>query len=126
MHIRLASGLDLEPLSHLLNQYRSQLGQEKDYQACRRFLISRLSENDSIIFVAVNHDSLIGFIQLYPSYSSIFLKPVWHLEDTYVIDEYKDDNIAQQMLLKAKQLADGTEVILINSNEPQQDELVAS
>ncbi|QBF84343.1 N-acetyltransferase [Shewanella maritima] len=126
MQIRLAVNLDLEPLSHLLNQYRNQLDYEKDYQACRSFLINRLSENDSIIFVALKGDELVGFIQLYPSFSSLHLKPVWHLEDAFVIDDFRHQGIAGMMLEKAKQLADGTEVLLINNKiDIEQTEMIA-
>ncbi|WP_394133166.1 GNAT family N-acetyltransferase [Shewanella maritima] len=124
MQIRLAASTDIEPLSHLLNQFRHQLGQEKDFQACRMFLINRIAENDTIIFVACQDSNIIGFIQLYPSFSSVYLKPVWYLEDTFVVEEYRGRGVARSMMDKAKQLADGTEVMFVTRDHKHKEELL--
>ncbi|WP_445773163.1 GNAT family N-acetyltransferase [Shewanella sp.] len=119
MQIRLASLIDLEPLSNLFDLYRQQLNQVADFSSCRAFLKHRLSENDSMIFVCIKDDSMVGFIQLYPSFSSLLLAPVWYLEDVFVLPTYQQQDVAMQMYQKAELLAKSTGVLLINRDEQQ-------
>ncbi|QDE30934.1 GNAT family N-acetyltransferase [Shewanella polaris] len=114
MQIRLASSIDLESLSLLFDQYRQQLHQPSDYPACHAFLKSRLAENDSMIFVSIREDEMVGFIQLYPSFSSLCLAPVWYLEDVFVKPLYQHDDVVSQMFQKAQFLAQSIGVLLIN------------
>lgn len=119
MQIRLASSIDLEPLSLLFDQYRQQLQQSADYPACHSFLKNRLAENDSMIFVALIDDNIVGFIQLYPSFSSVRLAPVWHLEDVFVLPDYQQHNVVSQMHTKAQLLAHNMGVLLINRHDDE-------
>jgi hypothetical protein len=117
MQIRLASSIDLEPLSLLFDQYRQQLHQASDYRACHAFLNHRLAENDSMIFVSFKEDEMMGFIQLYPSFSSLRLAPVWYLEDVFVSPQDQQLDIISQMYQKAQALAQSTGVLLINRHD---------
>ncbi|MDD8057839.1 MULTISPECIES: GNAT family N-acetyltransferase [Shewanella] len=119
MQIRLASSTDLAPLSQLFDLYRQQLNQPADYSACHAFLSHRLAENDTMIFVCIKDDVMVGFTQLYPSFSSLLLSPVWYLEDVYVVPEYQQTDVAELMYQKAEQLAQSTGVLLINHFEAQ-------
>ncbi|WP_445781167.1 GNAT family N-acetyltransferase [Shewanella sp.] len=119
MQIRLASLIDLEPLSNLFDLYRQQLNQVADFSSCRAFLKHLLSQNDSMIFVCIKDDSMVGFIQLYPSFSSLLLAPVWYLEDVFVLPTYQQQDVAMQMYQKAELLAKSTGVLLINRDEQQ-------
>ncbi|MEH6736254.1 MAG: GNAT family N-acetyltransferase [Shewanella sp.] len=119
MQIRLASSIDLEPLSLLFDLYRQQLQQPSDYPACHHFLKNRLAENDSMIFVSIRDDEMVGFIQLYPSFSSLRLAPVWYLEDVFVKPQYQQQDVVSQMYQKAQLLAQSTGVLLINHHDSQ-------
>ncbi|MGI2176461.1 GNAT family N-acetyltransferase [Shewanella ulleungensis] len=123
MQIRLASSIDLEPLSTLFDLYRQQLNQPKDYAACHAFLKHRLAENDTMIFVCIKDDNMVGFTQLYPSFSSLLLAPVWYLEDVFVLAEYQQQDVIELMYLKAEQLAQSTGVLLINRDEQRSEKL---
>ncbi|MCU7375948.1 hypothetical protein PEC18_35420 [Paucibacter sp. O1-1] len=69
MQIRLASITDLAPLSQLFDLYRQQLNQPAlIIQLVMLFLNHRLVENDSMIFVCIKDDTMVGFTQLYPSF----------------------------------------------------------
>ena len=119
MQIRLASSIDLEPLSTLFDLYRQQLNQPQDYAACHAFLKHRLAENDTMIFVCIKDDNMVGFTQLYPSFSSLLLAPVWYLEDVFVLAKYQQQDVADKMHQKAELLAQSTGVLLINRFEQQ-------
>jgi GNAT superfamily N-acetyltransferase len=113
MHIRLATEIDIESLTLLFNQYRQSLGQASQLAKCRQFISNRLSESDTMIFIASDDSQPLGFLQLYPSYSSLLLTPVWYFDDVYVIEAYRGEGIAKQLIEKAKSLANSTEVMIV-------------
>ncbi len=76
---------DVDVISQLFNEYRQFYGQADDLPLARSFIAERLSDNSSIIFLAVDsHDLGLGFVQLYLGFSSISTKPVLNLNDLYV------------------------------------------
>ena len=111
MQIRLASETDLEQLHVLFDQFRQSCGQESHLSASREFIKARLQENDSVIFIALEGTIVIGFIQLYPSYSSLLLKPVWFFDDVYVMPEFRGGGVATSLKAKAKELALDADVV---------------
>ncbi|WP_434926226.1 GNAT family N-acetyltransferase [Shewanella sp. HL-SH8] len=119
MQIRLASNIDLQTLSHLFDLYRQSCEQLSDINGCYSFLSQRLSENDSIIFVALEEEHLLGFIQLYPSFSSLMLQPVWFFDDAFVLPQYRNRGIASQMIARARVLAKSAQVALVNRHIEQ-------
>lgn len=113
MHIRLATETDVEPLTHLFDLYRQSLGQASQLVQCRQFIASRLNENDTMIFMASNGPRALGFLQLYPSYSSLLLSPIWYFDDVFVIEEYRGTGVAKALINNAKRLADSADVIMV-------------
>ncbi|ABE55320.1 hypothetical protein Sden_2038 [Shewanella denitrificans OS217] len=113
MQIRLATGADVEQLTGLFDLYRQSLGQPSENHKCRQFVSARLSEGDTMIFIARHEVQALGFIQLYPSYSSVSLKPVWYFDDAFVVELYRGTGIAKGLIAKAKELADSADVVLI-------------
>ncbi|QSX35804.1 GNAT family N-acetyltransferase [Shewanella sedimentimangrovi] len=113
MQIRLASAIDLDNLVPLFNAYRQSLGQVSDPLAAREFLGARLRENDSVIFLALDENNAVGFIQLYPSFSSILLKPLWYFDDLYVTPAYREQGIDKRLIQKAQELALEAEVLAV-------------
>jgi ribosomal protein S18 acetylase RimI-like enzyme len=82
--VRRACLADLEALSRLFDQYRQFQGQERSPAAAHAFLQTRLDRRESVIFIALEGTRTIGFVQLYPSFSSIALKRVFILNDLFV------------------------------------------
>lgn len=121
MVIRIAIEEDLSMLSILFDDYRQSLGQTAAVADSYEFMRSRLQENDSIIFVALMEQQLVGFIQLYPSFSSRFLKPLWYFDDLYVVEPYRHKGIATRLVNKAKELADETKVLAVRREYLGQD-----
>jgi len=113
MQIRIAIDEDLESLALMFDEYRKSLGKESDPQGGKEFIESRLLENDSVIFIALRCGEPIGFIQLYPSFSSSLLKPLWYFDDLYVAEPFRGQGIARDLVAKAKELADETQVLAV-------------
>lgn len=107
--IRTANKTDLKPLSELFNSYRHFYGRESDLSVATHFLSERLSQNDSTIFVAeTKSDHLAGFVQLYPTFSSISAKRAWILNDLYIDDDYRRLGIANQLISRALEFGRST------------------
>lgn len=87
----------------LLDKYRIFYDQNSDEKAARRFLESRMKNQDSDIFIAFFDNSPAGFTQLYSSFSSVSLKPIFILNDLYVYKEFRNKGIGEVLLNHAKE-----------------------
>ncbi len=100
---------DLTGLAELFNSYRIFYHQPSDIEGARLYLEERLSNGESIIFVAKQESKYVGFTQLYPSFSSVYLQRIWKLNDLYVASEARRHGIGQKLLDAAKEHAINTE-----------------
>lgn len=101
---------ELELVSHLFDLYRQFYDQKSDLNSAKKFLSNRIMNNESEIFLAVeeNINSGMGFVQLYPSFSSVGMKRLWILNDLYVDSEYRKKGVAQKLIERAVELAHQT------------------
>jgi len=97
---------DLESISLLFSQYRQFYGQPDDSLACQRFLETRLQRGDAVLFGAWLEESLVGFSQLYPSFSSVALQRVWILNDLFVDEHARRQGAGKALLNRAVQFAE--------------------
>lgn len=114
MKIVQAGMKELEGASELFNLYRIFYEQKSDVDGARAYLMERFKNKDSIIFVAVDNDSYIGFMQLYPSFSSISMKRTWILNDLYVAEDARGQGVAQGLMDKAIDLCQETGAISLS------------
>lgn len=103
MEILLASMIHLEGLSVLFDGYRVFYEQPSDVAAAKRFLKERFKNNDSVVFVASEKGEMLGFTQLYPSFSSVSMGRVWILNDLYVKASHRRQGIATSLMGAAEQ-----------------------
>ena len=72
-------------IGELFNNYRVFYQQASDVKASTAFIAERLSNGESIIFYASNEQGeILGFTQLYPTFSSISAKKSLVLNDLFV------------------------------------------
>lgn len=102
--IRKATLLDLLHLSQLFDLYRQFYGKTSDLDAGKAFLKERFNNNESEIFVATSHSNIVGFVQLYPLFSSTRMKRLWLLNDLFVHPDYRGQGFSVQLIEAAKQL----------------------
>jgi len=96
---------DIEEASLLFNTYRQFYRYPPDLDACRSYLRDRISRGESRIFLVKAGGRPVGFLQLYPSFSSLSLKPVWILYDLFVAPEARKSGVATKLLTRAQELA---------------------
>ncbi|AQX00674.1 N-acetyltransferase [Elizabethkingia anophelis] len=104
MMIRLATLQDLESLTLIFEKYRDFYKKQGDYEGAKSFLKERISNNESVIYIAEADGKTIGFTQLYPLFSSTRMKKLWLLNDLYVEEEYRQKGISIALIDKAKEL----------------------
>lgn len=113
MEVFLPSFEQLEELSKLFDQYRIFYRQSSDIASAKKFLQERFKKNDSTIFVAHNHGYIMGFTQLYPSFSSVSMQPIWILNDLFVEEAYRHQGVAHSLMKSAENFARETGTIRI-------------
>ena len=103
----------LDLLTPMFIKYREFFGELALPDSSRKFLENRLKRKESVIYMALadEEDRLLGYCQLYPSFSSLSLKRVWILNDMYVAEDARRQLVADRLLQTAKKMAKDTNAI---------------
>ena len=105
MDTRKAEHSDLAQVSVLFDAYRQFYGQESDLDGSTDFIRERLASKDSEILLAVSEDKVVGFAQLYPSFSSVSMKRVFILNDLFVSPDVRKRGAGTALLKAAERFA---------------------
>jgi len=100
--VRKASLADLENLVPLFDAYRQFYKQAADISGARTFLLERLENAESEVFLAFDDEKIVGFTQLYPLFSSVGMKRSWLLNDLYVEAAARKKGVGERLLEAAK------------------------
>ena len=74
-------------------------------EGAQSFIADRLEKKDSEIFVAENdQQELVGFVQLYPLFSSTRMEKLWLLNDLFIDPRYRGKEISVRLIERAKKL----------------------
>lgn len=99
---RLATSDDLGVIAELFDAYRQFYKQDADKAAARQFLEDRQEASQSVLICAERDGEIAGFTQLYPSFSSVSMKPTWILNDLYVAATHRRAGVGETLLDAAK------------------------
>ena len=109
MTIRRANHSDLKQLSMLFDAYRVFYEKQSDLESAKLFLSDRIKNGDSEIAVAEDAtDGLVGFVQLYPLFSSTRMNKLWLLNDLYLSPAFRGRGVSIMLIDYAKDLAKKT------------------
>ena len=92
----------VELVAPLFDAYRQFYGQPPDLDGARRFLAERLGRGESVIFAVVEGGRALGFTQLYPSFSSVSMRPIWILNDLFVAEDARRRGVGARLLRAAR------------------------
>ena len=98
----------MDVLVKLFDAYRTFYGQASDPTGARAFLNDRLRAGQSVAFLAVRGGVVCGFVQLFPGFSSVSMRPIWTLNDLFVIEPARRAGVARSLLQAAAALAGET------------------
>jgi ribosomal protein S18 acetylase RimI-like enzyme len=111
MPVRRATLDDLDAVAPLFDAYREFYGLPVDAgasAAARAYLGERMRRDESIVLVATVEPGasapLAGFTQLYPSFCSLELAPIFVLYDLFVHPDARGRGVATALLDAARQL----------------------
>ncbi|XOV93252.1 MAG: GNAT family N-acetyltransferase [Bacteroidota bacterium] len=102
IHVSKASRSDLDKLSILFDDYRVFYRKSSDPIGSKSFISERLDQNDSVIFVASDGNQMVGFTQLYPTFSSATMQKFYILNDLFVKPEVRGQGIGKSLLRHAQ------------------------
>ncbi|MER3115284.1 GNAT family N-acetyltransferase [Bacillus altitudinis] len=101
MDIVRANENDLKQVSVLFNQYRQFYKQISNVEGAYHFLVERYRKQESILFVAKQGEQYVGFVQLYPTFSSVAMKDAFILNDLFVINDFRQKGVGKELMKKA-------------------------
>ena len=107
--IREATTADADLVAPLFDAYRQFYRQPSDLPRARRFLYDRLSQRQSVVLVAESAPGeALGFIQLYPCFSSIRVAPTFILNDLFVTPPARGSGVGRSLMEAAARMARAT------------------
>ena len=99
---------DIEALAPVFDLYRQFYSQTSDLTRAKVFLKDRMEGGESVIFFAkdpANPSQVTGFIQLYPSFSSVSMLRLWILNDLFVVESARGKGLGLALMKKAESFA---------------------
>jgi ribosomal protein S18 acetylase RimI-like enzyme len=102
--IERARAEDADSVAPLFDAYRQFYGAAPDLAAARAFIAARLERAESVVLLARSlpreSDSfgVVGFAQLYPSFSSVSLGPIVVFNDLFVLPSWRRSGVARSLI----------------------------
>ncbi|MFJ4194436.1 GNAT family N-acetyltransferase [Pseudomonas sp. NPDC089534] len=101
-----ADASHLDAVAALFDAYRGFYGQPSDLTQSRAFIAERLAVGESAIFIAQDADGqALGFVQLYPSFSSIDAHRTWLLSDLFTTPAARGRGAGRLLMNTARDFA---------------------
>jgi ribosomal protein S18 acetylase RimI-like enzyme len=109
--VRQAGPGDVEVVAPLFDAYRQFYQQPSDPALARAFIAERLARAESVIFLAERDGRAVGFVQLYPLFSSTAARPrrMWLLNDLFVSPSARGGGVARALMDRARRLGEETD-----------------
>lgn len=101
---------DLQTLAPLFDAYRQFYDKKSDVEGAKKILLERIANNESVIYLAFDEkENAVGFVQLYPLFSSTRMKRFWMLNDLFVSPEFRGQGFSRELIDQAKKLCRKTD-----------------
>ncbi len=93
----------IQKVTGVFDLYRQFYGQDSDFDGCADYLVQRQEADEATVFFAQNSTGeVIGFTQIYPTFSSVSLRRDLVLNDLFVLETARGQGIARKLLQAAK------------------------
>lgn len=101
MIIEKAESRHVEEVGRLFDLYRQFYECDPDLPAATHYIAERVANDESTIFVAMDGDKALGFVQLYPSFCSVELMKIQILYDLYVDADVRQGGVGEKLMSRA-------------------------
>lgn len=102
MTVRQATIFDLDLVAPLFDAYRQFYRNPADLDLAKNFLLERFQHSESIIFVAIGEGgAALGFVHLFPSFSSGAAARILILNDLFVVPDARRAGVGALLLRAA-------------------------
>jgi ribosomal protein S18 acetylase RimI-like enzyme len=99
----------VDQVADLFDAYRGFYGQPANLPQSRQFLAERLTRDESVIFYVQDASGqALGFVQLYPSFSSIDAHRTWLLSDLFTASQARGRGVGSLLMNAAREFAVAT------------------
>ncbi|WP_130906302.1 MULTISPECIES: GNAT family N-acetyltransferase [unclassified Pseudomonas] len=99
-----ASHIDI--IAPLFDAYRVFYRQPTNLPQSRDFIAERIARDESVIFIAVDSDgAALGFVQMFPTFSSIDAHRTWLLGDLFTTPDARGKGVGTLLLNTARDFA---------------------
>lgn len=124
--VRQATIHDLDLVAPLFDAYRVFYGQPTDIARATQFLRERFQHHDSVVLLALDGEGEgVGFVQLYPMFSSVRTARMYLLNDLFVAPNARRRGVAATLMREAMDFAraigaSGMTLATAHTNAPAQ------
>jgi GNAT superfamily N-acetyltransferase len=104
--IRQAIESDVDAVAEIVKRYRDFQGvTSQDMAHIQAFIRERIVSSESVILIAIHEKSnvIVGFAQLYPTFSTVSLRRQWLLNDLYVDKEERNSGVGSALMEAIKE-----------------------
>lgn len=104
--VRRANVADVPRVAPLFDQYRQFYGKPSDLAVSAEFLSDRLTRDESIVLLAeADGGEIRGFVQLFPSFSSVRAARIYILNDLFVAPYARRGGVGLALVREAARVA---------------------
>jgi len=96
---------DIALIAPMFDLYRQFYGKPANPKLAETFIRDRLKTKESVIFLAIAEGETLGFVQLYPSFSSVSAFRLWVLNDLFVAPDARRLGVGRALMEAARRHA---------------------
>ncbi|SCZ30715.1 MULTISPECIES: GNAT family N-acetyltransferase [Pseudomonas] len=101
-----ATTTHLDAVAKLFDAYRGFYGQPSNLEQSRAFIAERMAGNESAIFLVEDESGeALGFVQLYPTFSSIDAHRTWLLSDLFTTPAARGRGVGRLLMNTVRDFA---------------------
>jgi ribosomal protein S18 acetylase RimI-like enzyme len=106
LHALRADATHLDAVAALFDAYRSFYQQPSNLEQSRAFIAERMAASESAIFLIQDENGeALGFVQLYPTFSSIDAHRTWLLSDLFTAPAARGRGVGRLLMNTARDFA---------------------
>lgn len=115
MTLVLAELRHIDAVVPVMDEYRAFCGFESKGSETQQFLQQLIAKQQSKLFLAIDEQTqqVMGFVNLYPSFSTLALKPIWILNDLAVSSRFRGRGLAIELIDGALEFAKSSGAIRV-------------